>query len=146
MKIYLQFLVFLIFCFYSCSTTNEPINDIEFEVLEEDMVNNYSIPSEGVFYEYQFSGYRDNISNVEEVLRDYIRSGVKLQDAWYKNGSSNCYPPNSQIVMHVIVEPNFLIRTINESNLLIENNFIKVEKPSHFSCGYSVKHFIPKSD
>jgi hypothetical protein len=129
----------------SCQTT-EPNNDIDFEVVVEDMVNNYSFPTDGYYYEYQFKNYKDYISNVEEVLREYILSGVSLQDAWYKGGSSSCHPPNSQYAMQVIVEPNFVLRTKFTSHLLLNRNFIQVEEPSRFFCGYRVRHFIPKNN
>jgi hypothetical protein len=129
----------------SCQTT-EPNNEIEFEVVVENLVSNYSFPIDGYYYEYQFENYKDNINNVEEVLRRYILSGVSLQDAWYKSGSSNCHPPNSKYVMHVIVEPNFVIRTKFKNNFLLNNNFLQIDEPPHFNCGYRVRHFIPKNN
>ena len=136
---------FLIVINSSCQTT-EPSSGIEFDVVVEDLVNNYIFPIDGYFYEYQFENYNENIDNVEEVLREYILSGVSLQDAWYKHGSSSCSPPNSQYAMQVIVDPNFVLRTKFPSSLLINSNFIQVEEPSRFFCGYRVQHFIPKNN
>ncbi len=125
----------------SCQTI-EPTNDVEIEVVVEDMVNNYDLPTEGYYYEYQFENYLDKISNVEEVLKEYILSGVSMQDAWYKGGASSCHPPNAQYAMQVIVEPEFVVRTKFASDLLLNSNFIQVEKPHRFFCGYRVRHFI----
>jgi len=129
----------------SCQTT-EPINEIEFEVVVEDLVNNHNFPTDGYYYEYQFENHKDKIDNVEDVLRNYILSGANLQDAWYKSGSNSCVPPNSQVALEVIVEPNFILRTKTQNNFLLDNEFIQVDKPPHFNCGYRVRHFIPKNN
>jgi len=129
----------------SCQTIAQN-NDIDFEVMFEDLVNNYNLPTEGYYYEYQFESYRDYIANVEDVLREYILSGIDLLDAWYKQGSSNCAPPNSQYGMPVTVPPNFVLRTKKLNNFLLNRNFIQVEEPPHFRCGYYVRHFIPKNN
>lgn len=128
-----------------CNSTIEPNNDIVFDVVIENMVHNYEFPKEGYYYEYQFESYKDHIPNVEEILRDFILNGVDLLDAWYQRGTSSCHPPNSQYAMTVIVEPNFLLRTKTQTNYLLANNFIQVENPPHFFCGYYVKHYIPRN-
>ncbi len=141
-KIFLILSLFIIISL-SCQTT-EPGRAIEFEILTEDLVNNNFIMAEGYYYKYQFSNYMDKIHNIEEVLRALILSGVNLLDAWYKEGNSSCYPPNSQYVMDVIVEPDFILRTKFPSNYLLSANFIQVENTPFFNCGYTVRHFIPK--
>lgn len=142
--------IFLIFCFSigvnsPCQTT-DPNKEVQFEVVVEDLVNNYNLPKDGYYYEYQFESRRDEIKNVEDFLREYISSGVVLLDAWYKHGSSSCSPPNSQYVMQVIVEPDFVLRIRYPRNFLLNKNLIELDKPPRFFCGYRVMHFIPKND
>ena len=140
------FITSVLFVIISSCQTIAQNNDIDFEVMFEDLVNNYNLPIEGYYYEYQFESYRDYIANVEDVLREYILSGIDLLDAWYKQGSSNCAPPNSQYVMFVTVPPNFVLRTKKLNNFLLNRNFIQVEEPPHFRCGYYVRHFIPQNN
>ena len=128
-----------------CQTT-DPNKEIEFEVVVEDLVNNYNLPKDGYYYEYQFESWKGHIKNIEDFLHEYISSGVVLLDAWYKHGGSNCSPPNSQYAMQVIVEPNFVLRTKYPSNFLLNRNFIEVDRLPRFFCGYGVRHFIPKKD
>ena len=61
-----------------------------------------------------------------------------LTEAWYKSYSSSCCPPNSNRCMQAIVEPVFLIKLKEETEL---ENFVKVDEPKIGWCAYTIAHY-----
>ena len=100
--------------------------------------------SPGIYYEYKYSdeeinGLKD--INVELILKDLIGKNVPLIEVWYKSYAASCCPPNTNRCMQAIVEPVFLIKLAEETEL---ENFVNVSEPKLGWCAHKVKHYTIK--
>ena len=130
-KIYLILIIGLVFV-SSCakekiSSTVEDLNNKNFD--------------DGIYYEYEFDneelkGIR--IIDADLILNNLIQNNVKITDAWYKSFASSCCPPNTDRCMQAIVNPVFIIKLQEETEL---DNFIKVNEPEIGFCAYTITHY-----
>ena len=96
---------------------------------------------DGIYYEYKYSDEElKEIKNIdaELILNDLIQNNVKITNAWYKRYATSCCPPDTNRCMQAIVEPVFIIKLEEETEL---DNFIKINKPKIGWCAYEVKHY-----
>ena len=100
--------------------------------------------SPGIYYEYKYNdeeirGLKD--INANAILNGLIERNVPLTEAWFKNYSASCCPPNTNRCMQAIVEPVFLIKLGKEAEL---ENFVKVDEPKIGWCAYEIEHYTIK--
>jgi len=105
----------------------------------EDLNNEQLFP--GIYYEYNFDdeelrGIKD--INAELILGNLVEKDIPLTEAWYESYASSCCPPDTNRCTQVIVEPVFLIKLAQETEL---ENFIKVNEPELGICAYSITHY-----
>ena len=98
-------------------------------------INNKQLGS-GIYYEYSNEETKD--INAELILKNLIKKNILIEEAWYKGYSSSCCPPNTNRCMEAIVEPVFLIKLKEETEL---ENFVKVDEPEIGWCAYTIAHY-----
>ena len=97
--------------------------------------------TEGIYYEYKYNDEEiKGIKNIDVdlVLNDLIQNNVKITDAWYKNYAASCCPPDTNRCMEAIVNPIFIIKLAEETEL---DNFVKADKPEIGWCAYTITHY-----
>jgi len=97
--------------------------------------------TEGIYYEYKYSdeelkGLKD--INVDLILNNLIQNNIKITDVWYKSYAASCCPPDTNRCMTAIVNPVFIIKLDEETEL---NNFIKINEPKIGWCAYAIAHY-----
>ena len=113
----------------------------EYVVTNENHVESYAYPSTGVYYEYRFSSYTEEVQSVESTLIELAEESIVVLDAWYQKGSAMCVPPDGSKGMNVIVIPRFVVRLKKKNSAMQSRNFKYKEKPEGIFCGYYVKRF-----
>jgi len=113
----------------------------EYVVTSENHLGSYAYPSTGVYYEYRFASYTEEIPSVESSLIELAEDGIVVFDAWYQKGSAMCVPPDGRKGMNVIVMPRFIVRLKIRSSEMQSHNFYSIQKPDMIFCGYYVTRF-----
>ena len=96
---------------------------------------------DGIYYEYRYSDEElKGIKNIdaELIVNDLIQNNVKITNAWYKRYAASCCPPDTNRCMTAIVNPVFIIKLAEETEL---DNFIRVNEPEIGWCAYEIKHY-----
>ena len=108
------------------SFTVEDLNDKQF--------------SEGIYYEYKYNDeeLKGQEINVNLILNNLIENNIPITEAWHKSFASSCCPPNTNRCMQAIVNPVFIIKLEEETEL---DNFIKVNEPEIDWCAYEIEHY-----
>jgi len=130
-KIYLTLIIGLVFV-SACtkeniSSTVENLNDKQF--------------SEGIYYEYNYNDEEiKGIKNIdaESILNNLIEKNILITEAWHKSFASSCCPPNTNRCMQAIVNPVFIIKLEEETEL---DNFLKINEPEIGFCAYTITHY-----
>ena len=131
-KIYLTLIIGLVFVSACAKEKNisksiENLNDENFD--------------DGIYYEYSYNDEQlkgIEIIDVNLILNNLIQNNVKITDAWYKNFASSCCPPDTNRCMQAIVNPIFIIKLEEDTEL---DNFIKVNEPEIGFCAYTITHY-----
>ena len=97
--------------------------------------------SSGIYYEYKYSdeeikGLKE--INAELILSNLIEKNVQITDAWYKSYAASCCPPDTNRCMTAIVEPVFLIKLEEETEL---DSSIRINEPEIGWCAYTITHY-----
>jgi len=129
-KIYLILIIGLVFV--SACTKENITSTVE-------NLNNKQF-SEGIYYEYEYSDeeLKGQKINVNLILNNLIDNNIPITEAWHKSFASSCCPPNTNRCMQAIVEPVFLIKLEEETEL---DNFVKNDEPEIGWCAYEIKHY-----
>ena len=109
------------------TSTIEDLNDKNFD--------------DGIYYEYKYSDEElKGIKNIDAdlILNDLIENNIKITDAWHKSYAASCCPPDTNRCMQAIVNPVFLIKLAEETEL---DNFIKINEPEIGWCAYTITHY-----
>ena len=95
---------------------------------------------DGIYYGYNYNDEELTGSeiNVELILDNLIQNNIKITDAWHKSFASSCCPPDTNRCMQAIVNPAFIIKLEEETEL---DNFIKVDEPKIGFCAYTITHY-----
>ena len=129
-KIYLTLIIGLVFV-SACakekiSSTVEDLNNENFD--------------DGIYYEYNYNDeeLKGSEIDVELILDNLIENNVPITGAWHKSFASSCCPPNTNRCMQAIVNPVFIIKLEEETEL---DNFVKVNEPKIGFCAYTITHY-----
>ena len=95
---------------------------------------------QGIYYEYKYSDEEKNGLKIdtESILNNLIENNIQITEAWHKSYASSCCPPNTDLCMQAIVQPVFLIKLAEETEL---DNFIKINEPEIGWCAYTITHY-----
>ena len=129
-KIYLTLIIGLVFV-SSCakekiSSTVEDLNDENFD--------------DGIYYEYNYNDEELKGSGIDVglILDNLIENNIPITGAWHKSFASSCCPPDTNRCMQAIVNPVFIIKLEEETEL---DKFIKVDEPKIGFCAYTITHY-----
>jgi hypothetical protein len=114
------------------------------EHLMEDHASGPYVFKAGAFYTYVFTDAPGYISDDKAIINKLLASKIPVKDIWFKQGSSSCVPPGSDMAMTVMVEPVFLVRLERPSDEITGMGFKKTDEPGLGDCAYYVRRYTFK--
>ena len=130
-KIYLTLIIGLVFV-SACAKEKNIL--ISVENLNDEQLG------QGIYYEYNYNDeeLKGSEINVELILNNLIENNISITEAWHKSFASSCCPPDTNRCMQAIVNPIFIIKLEEETEL---DDFIKVNEPEIGFCAYTITHY-----
>ena len=127
------FLILIIGLVFVSACTKEKISSTVEDLNNENF-------DDGIYYEYNYNDEELEGSeiNVELILDNLIENNIPITEAWHKSFASSCCPPDTNRCMQAIVNPVFIIKLEEETEL---DNFIKADEPEIGFCAYTITHY-----
>ena len=130
-KIYLILILGVIFV-SACAKEKNVLKSIE--NLNDEQLD------QGIYYEYNYNDeeLKGSEINVGLILDNLIENNIQITEAWHKSFASSCCPPDTNRCMQAIVNPVFIIKLAEETEL---DDFIRVDEPKIGFCAYTITHY-----
>jgi hypothetical protein len=132
--------LFLIFAFCACQSTNQTPTKVINSVVEDHSTTPLSF-TKGDYYSYRFREETDQDFNIQQLIGTLVKEKIQVTDLWYKAGSRSCLPPGSEMAMDVIVTPVLLIRLEKPNVEVLKLGFSRIDAPDMGDCAYRVKRY-----
>ena len=132
---YLLLAIFLLGCENSLDS-----NHVEYYLISEDHSAGYIYPPYGIYYEYSFKSYEENINSIQ-LINDLKRDDILVLDCWFRRGMNGCTPPGSNYHTNTIYYPVFIVLIENFNLKMEDHNFATIKNPKPIACGYNVERY-----
>jgi len=126
----------------SCGSMRNNKTKVVNKVLEDHESSSYNFPA-GVYYSYQFDSDKPAYDFDEQSLIEALVSNkIPVRNLWYKNASSSCVPPGSDMAMTVMVEAVLVVHLNKADDRLLDMNFKEIDTPAMGTCAYRVHRYV----